>query len=441
MLISFNIKNWMSFRDEASFSMVASKERQHGDRLPKIPKYQMRLLPVSALYGGNASGKTNLFKAIEFAREFIVRGTEPEGLIPVQRFKLSESGVKEPAEFSFVLLIDEMIYEYAFSVSRTQVFEEKLTKITSRSEWVLYHRTSNGIEFDENLPDENYLEYAFRGTRDNQLFLTNAVSQKVDTFKPVHDWFKNTLKLITPRSKFAYAEQFIDENNPLYRELSGVIEKFDTGILKYGWINLPFESISLPPDLKAKVEKLLLKSSKHAVSLEGDNDEQYNFVRVGENIEARKLVTFHKSELGEIRFELNEESDGSRRVLDLLPAFIDLKMQLGESVYVIDELDRSLHTQLTRSLLEYSLASCTHATRSQLMFTTHDAMLMDQSLFRRDEMWVTERNENGESTLIPFSDFKNVRYDKDLRKSYLEGRMGGVPHINLPTLKTQQQMA
>lgn len=433
MLISLNIKNWMSFRDDASFSMVASKERQHGDRIPKVSKYQMRILPVSALYGGNASGKTNLFRAIEFAKEFIVRGTEPEGSIPVERFKLAEASLKEPAVFSFVLLVDEMIYEFEFSVSRTQVIEEKLTKITSQSETVLYHRDSGDIIFDAQFSDEKYLDYAFHGTRENQLFLTNAVSQKVETFKPVYDWFKNTLKLISPRSKFTGMDQFIDDNNPMYQELNGIITELDTGILKYGWVELSFESVSIPSEVKEDIEKWL-NNSEGTVALSGENNEQYCFKREGEEIEARKLVTFHKSDSGEARFELNEESDGSRRVLDLLPAFIDLKMNPTGSVYVIDELDRSLHTKLTRGLLEFYLGSCSNKSRSQLLLTTHDLMLMDQGLFRRDEMWVAERNKMGESILTPFSDFKNVRYDKDLRKSYLQGRMGGIPDINLSNI-------
>jgi AAA15 family ATPase/GTPase len=123
------------------------------------------------------------------------------------------------------------------------------------------------------------------------------------------------------------------------------------------------------------------------------------------------------------------ESDGSRRMIDLLPVFLDLCMPNSKKVYVIDELDRSLHTLLTRNLLEGYLSSCSPESRSQLLFTTHDVLLMDQDLVRRDEMWITERTQSGTSTITSFSEFKDVRYDKDLRKSYLQGRLGGVPRV------------
>jgi hypothetical protein len=145
---------------------------------------------------------------------------------------------------------------------------------------------------------------------------------------------------------------------------------------------------------------------------------------------AWKLVTFHqKADGSEAKFELQQESDGSRRVIDLLPAFLELSAPSSKKVYIIDELDRSLHTLLTRSLLEGYLENCSQESRCQLLFTTHDVLLMDQHLFRRDEMWVAERNASGSSRLWSFSDYKDVRYDKDIRKSYLQGRLGGIPRM------------
>ena len=118
MLIRFTLENWMSFRDQVVFSMVAGRERQHARRVPVIDRYNLKVLPVAAIYGGNASGKTNFFKALNFARALIVRGTHPDGLIPIEAFRLDRKCEKLPVRFSFEILIDEIIYEFSFVVPR-----------------------------------------------------------------------------------------------------------------------------------------------------------------------------------------------------------------------------------------------------------------------------------------------------------------------------------
>ena len=159
-------------------------------------------------------------------------------------------------------------------------------------------------------------------------------------------------------------------------------------------------------------------------------NERYIVTRKEGELRAKKLVTYHpKIDGTEIRFDIRQESDGSQRVIDLLPALLDLSSPTSKKVYVIDEIDRSLHTLLTRRLLEAYLAKCSAETRTQLLLTTHDVLLMDQQILRRDEMWVTERDADGSSNLNSFSEYKDVRYDKDIRKSYLQGRLGGIPRI------------
>ena len=190
MIISFSVENWMSFRDQATFSMIASRERQHGERVPKLGKYQTRVLPVAAIYGGNASGKTNFFEALYFAKTLVVKGTGIDSLIPIEPFRLDDEGTNRPSRFAFELLIDETIYDFSFTVTRRAVIEERLVIITSNSEKVLYDRRDGKPNFGASLAKDMFLKFAFKGTRDNQLFLTNSVSQKVDKFRPVYDWFR-----------------------------------------------------------------------------------------------------------------------------------------------------------------------------------------------------------------------------------------------------------
>jgi AAA15 family ATPase/GTPase len=154
---------------------------------------------------------------------------------------------------------------------------------------------------------------------------------------------------------------------------------------------------------------------------------------------ARRLAPIHQNERGEeIPFNFSDESDGTRRLFDLLPAFLHLEDNLPE-VFVIDELDRSLHSLLTRNLLEHFLDMRAESSQSQLVFTTHDTQLMTQDIFRRDELWVTERDQSGASKLVAFSEFKDVRKDKDIRKSYLQGRLGGIPKIRSTSLVCEDE--
>lgn len=389
MLVSFSVQNWMSFQETTVLSMVASKEKQHGERVPAVEKYRTRILPLAVVYGGNASGKTNLFKALSFIKNLVVRGSHPSSAIPVEVFLLDPKSSSEPSRFALEILVDEKIYAFSFAVTRKAVLEEKLVEVLAASEKVLYERTGSTIRFDKSLEKDQALHFVFRGTRDNQLFLTNSISQKVEHFRNVYDWFENNLHLVAPDSRFGRFERFLEDGSPTLCAMRDALAHVDTGIT-----NLEFES-----------------------------------VRLGDQL-ARKLVTFHSNSQGEsIKFGMENESDGSRRIIDLLPVFLDLCVENSHKVYVIDELDRSLHTLLTRHLLEGYLSSCAAGTRTQMLFTTHDVLLMDQDLLRRDEMWVTERSEKGGSSLTSFSDFKDVRYDKDIRKSYLQGRLGGIPRV------------
>lgn len=431
MLVSVSIENWGSFRDETTFSMVASKERQHGDRLAKIPKYEMRLLPVSSIYGGNASGKTNFFKAISFARQLIVRGTQPDASISVEPFRLNPACLQKPSRFTFQILVENTMYELSFAVTRSAIVEEKLTEIKTATEKVLYHRIDGEPHFDRSLESDPFLRFAFQGTRDNQLFLTNTVMQKGELFAPLYQWFRDQLVLIAPDSRFEPFERFLQEEHPMYPAVNEILSLLDTGIDHLGGESVPFETLPIPDALKAKLQEELQENAAVRFLSEPSNERFVISRREGE-LTAKKLVTYHRdSENKEVQFEMRHESDGSQRAVDLLPAFLDLVSHESSKVYVIDEVDRSLHSQLTRKLLEAYLKSCGASMRSQLLFTTHDVLLMDQSLFRRDEMWVAERDRTGNSSLTSFSEFKDVRYDKDLRKSYLQGRMGGMPHIVL----------
>lgn len=430
MLISFSVENWMSFRDKVTFSMVATEEDQHSNRVYQLKEFQTKVLPIAAIYGGNASGKSNFFNALAFAKELCVgiRGSLLDTTINAQPFLLSKNMSDKPSRFVFDLLIDDSVYEFSFAVTYNAVQEEKLVKINGTNETVLYHRFEGKLRhLDESIAADQFINFAFKATRDDQLFLPNSVLLNVNNFEPVVNWFKNTLEVISPDSCFGPFERFFDEDTQLYSSMSRLLPQLDTGIIHLGGEEISLKTLSLPEPLQKNIREgvsihlLDPRSKKRFVVTHQD----------GELI-AKKLVTYHKCGDGtEISFNTNQESDGSLRMIDLLPAFLELAGENAEKVYIIDEIDRSLHTLLTRSLLESYLSNCSTKTKKQLLLTTHDVLLMDQDLLRRDEIWLTERDDSGVSHLFSLSDYVDARNDKDIRKSYLQGRMGGIPQILL----------
>ena len=543
MLINFSITNWMSFRDSATLTTVASKERQHGDRLPRIKKYPLRVLPITAIYGGNASGKTNLFQAIKFAKYLIVEGTQPENLIPRDYFRLDSNSPNNPTEFVFDILVEDTVYQYSFSITSFIVVEEKLVEILSTRDKIIFHRYDGKPHFNSTLAKDNFLKFAFKGTRNNQLFLTNTVNQQIEHFKPIYDWFKYSLELIAPDDRFQPFEQFIDENDPLFNTMNQILAGLDTGITRLGNEEIKLENINISDLLKIKLQAKLKEGESVKIQKWG-RQEPIIITRKNGQLIANKLISYHRysqhekipsniniesnrrkslidsqeeipsnihqesdgreriidsspqvyyniniesggrkniidsqeeipfnidiesdkgksiidsqeeipsnihqesggrkraidSQQQEIPFNIYQESDGTKRIIDLIPVLLELINPHSKKVFIIDEIDRSLHTLLTRNLLETYLNKCSPETRSQLLFTTHDLLLMEQKLLRRDEMWITERDNSGNSTLIGFSEYDDIRYDKDIRKSYLQGRMGGIPHLLPPaTLST-----
>ncbi|MEI6242714.1 MAG: ATP-binding protein, partial [Chlamydiota bacterium] len=361
MLIRFSIENWMSFQNRASFSLIASRERQHRGHIPNIAKFKLGVLPVAAVYGGNASGKTNLFKALNFAKGLIVKGTQPYSLIAVDTFRSGNlQKIDQPAYFEFELLINETIYVLSFSVTRKIILEEKLVHISGNKEKTLYHRVSGEPNFDPSLKDDQSLLFAFKGTRDNQLFLTNSVSQKIDVFKPVYDWFKDSLELIAPDSRFEPFEQFLDEGHPLYATMNKMLPQLDTGISRLGGEEILFENLPLDETSKMNLREVLPEGATVRF-LSSLMNERFVVSRKNGELISKKLVTYHLNADGtETKFDMRQESDGSQRVIDLLPAFLEISAIQSKKVYVIDEVDRSLHTLLIRSLLEAYLSKCSN---------------------------------------------------------------------------------
>src|ERR1700690_1581742 len=195
----------MSFRDEATLDLVATREEQHADHLATLERNAIRLLPAAAIYGGNASGKSNLIKALLFAKNFIVNPPKAEASIGTKPFLLSEPTGESPTRFQFEILVGDTIYDYSFELTTKRVIKEELVRVNPNSDERVFRRIAEPDEFFlyEKASDKEAQYFAFRGTQENQLFLNNSVSQRLPEFRPIFQWFSDELTVIDPTTYFA----------------------------------------------------------------------------------------------------------------------------------------------------------------------------------------------------------------------------------------------
>jgi len=418
--------------------MVASRERQHKEHVSDFPALGLKVLPTAVLYGGNGSGKSNFFLALEFARTLILTPKNNEdATIGIEPFRLDDKSEKAPSTFAFELLIGNEVFKYSFAVTRTRVWEESLEVIKGNESVVVYSRqVVQGKDawkldyFDKlDLPKDeaDFIKFKARDTLPNQLFLNAVRGRKILITDLLNGWFKDNLELIDPKTNFKTMNFTRKGQDKLRGYCNEALNKAHTGIDKIDGEEVSFESAEIPKGLKALIKEKLDENSIFELV---NPEKRYSVFLEDGRLRCLQLVTFHRASNGKpIRFEISDESAGTQRLIDLLPAFHELLAGDSKKVFIIDELDRSLHTLLTRNLLESYLASRHKESRGQLIFTTHDGLLLDQDLFRRDEFWFIDKDETGASSLTSLSDFKDIRRDKDIRKSYLLGRFGGIPTI------------
>ena len=444
MLVQFSVENFMSFETETTFSMRASpSDTTHPDHVCE-PGHEKGgpLLRAAALYGANASGKSNLIKAIAFARNLVVEGTRYGDRLYPQPFRLSDAREK-PSRFQFIFRTEGILYEYGFVLDNERIHEEWLfgTQNTPRAkEKKFFERTTDEkgksrVEFGAGLKirgeqDKQFLQFIAQGTRGNQLLLPETAGRDVTPFMPVFEWF---IKL------FFVSPDAVENSNPSYAfartgydDYLSLLQSAGTNISKITTKKVPIdfdkEYHHLPLPKRKSIRDGLAQSRRAGGEFtyiqNAGND--LDMLAVDEEGVVSRIETIvertHKN--GEaVVFAIDEESDGTRRLLYLL-LYLKYLQQVTDAVVLIDELDRRLHTLLSRTFLQLALSGPNR--NCQLIFTTHDTNLLDLDLLRRDEIWFVEKDNGGASQLYRLAEFK-IRPDLKIEKGYLSGRFGAIP--------------
>ncbi len=436
MLIRLSAENFLSIKDNVTLLMTPGKSKVHSNHVVKGEKVSdFKVLRSSIILGPNASGKSNIAKVLKFAKDTILTPASKGSRINYQRFKLDEECLSRPSKIEIDIKHQGgKYYSYGFVFDNDRIFEEWLYEITPKTQKLIF--ISNGEEYNlsgveyNSVEDKIFLENTARSVRDNQLLLSSICNIKtdgvtsIDDLLNVIDWFENTLNIVFPDSKVADVEYKLLNNDELKEVYRKYFRIFNLGIsdVKFNKVKLE-DSKDIPEEIKSRI---IDDISDNSVALLNGGGEVYIVQKESDgHIYSSKIQFVHKSMSGtDIPFRMNEESDGTLRMVDLFPMINEL---LGNpSVYVIDEIERSLHAKMVYSIFEQFLKSSLH---NQLIATTHETQLLTQLLFRKDEIWFVNKNEDGSSNLYSMEQFK-IRFDKEIRKDYLTGIFGALPIIN-----------
>lgn len=432
MIVKAIFTNILSFDTPTEIRFTAEGAKSWPEQISKGRKRDdFPVLKTSLILGPNGAGKSNVCKCIEFIQNIAIGDFKENYLQP---FKLGKD-IKERSEISIIIKSEEKYFEYTVSFNVTQILSESLWAVNLRSRKLIFERnTTDGSSYDfsygtikggENA--KQFIEFIADGTPIDDSFLHEYIHRNgkgLDDMKIVYEWFLNKLTVIFPESKFKSLPYALSKDNEFSRRLCVLLRYFDTGVNNVKMENVDFENVRISSTEKKRLLEAFKRNPKAVIAM--DSPSMKYFFEVKDNkVHSSKLVTEHFNVMHKpVYFGLDEESDGTLRLLDILPMMMDF--QDNEAVYVIDEIDRSLHPKMTEALLEFYFKLFSPDKDTQLICTTHEAYLLDEKKLRPDQFWFIRKTKGASK----FSSMGTRRLRKIVMKSYLDGDFKAIPYFD-----------
>jgi AAA15 family ATPase/GTPase len=450
MLIRLVVNNITSFGAEREFNMLPMPRL----RTLKEHKYNIDnfdILKMASIYGANGSGKSNLVKSIYLLQQLVTEDQTSNRFAELE-FKFKGNDLQIPqvlvVEFfqdnkAFIygieilnnIIITEELYLSGLDKGDSQLIFERKTDVNTKKTII----TSPLLEKDkESQVLKSVIEKSLcKHNKTILKLLTTLENEHLDDVNIALDWFENTLEIVTPDAKPQALAHTIDTDANFKDYANDMMKSFHIGISDIVSDKKTIKEFFGEDDID-KLNKFIDKldeSPKKIISLMGNNGDEIIITKEEKEYYVKKLQIEHTGlNNKKAMFNLEEESDGTVRLLDLAPAFQDIVHK--QKVYIIDEIERSIHPLLIKELIKKF--SEDNKTNGQLIFTTHESNLLDQNIFRQDEIWFAEKDKNGSTDLYSLSDFKEHN-TIDIRKGYLSGRYGSIPFLaNLKDLNWHQ---
>jgi len=423
MLIEFSVGNFRSFRDIVTLSLVAANLKAKNPQLDNNNVFtlagQPDLLTSAAIYGANASGKSNLVKALNFMRGFVLespKATQATGTIEVDRFRLSTETESKPAHFEAVFIVDKLRYRYGFAVTPERVESEWLFVVPTIREALLFKREGDEVVLGERFREGKDI---IERTRPNALFLSVVAQFNGKIAQRVVGWFRRlgiASGLQDMSMRVFTMNQFLEGD--IQDEIIDLIKSLDLGVeelnVEKKAFGVPIKQIpdEMPQNVKDAIALLFADSDTETV---GVSTTHKKFDATGHMV-SHELFDFDA-----------HESEGTKKLFALAGPLITA-LRKGR-VLIIDEMDGRLHPLMTCAIVRLFNNLETNPRHAQLIFTTHDTNLLRNDLFRRDQIWFTEKNQQGTTDLYSLAEFK-VRNDASFQRDYIKGRYGAIPFLD-----------
>lgn len=419
MLIQFNFSNYRSFKDEVNLDMEATRITEHPNHVAEVGKE--KILKVAAIYGANASGKSNVFSAFDYMTEYVVNSFKFGGDSSIKQSKANEyrkvspflfdsKSKNEPSTFE-VFFVDNSndkykVFQYGFSLNSEEVLEEWLytkAKTSSSYKTIFYRKKGEETDYSGIKKNKDNIELALEK---ETLIVSLGAKLRIDILKTVREWFlKNEIvDFGNPGENFLRSRLLpynFDNDREVQKKVVDYFSSFDESIKDFLIIENDGESDEAEKEGTSVIIKTLHKMN--------DSDD----------MEALNLM---------------EESSGTLKMFSLYPS-IQSALELG-SLLFIDEFNSRLHPLLVRSIIQLFENPKINKNNAQLIFTTHDVWQLSNDLLRRDEIWFSEKDENGASSLYSLVEFQDkdgekIRKDESYGKNYVVGKYGAIPKLKV----------
>lgn len=435
MLIRFQVKNLYSFEEETEFNLLTNDS----EHLPHHKKHcnGVDFLRLSAIYGANASGKSNFVRAIGLLQNIVKKGKIIDE-VSDYKFKLSGEALTKPISLAIELLSNSKMYYYTLTFDQKKILNETLVEtFKDKEDRIVFERSLTNerqeIPFIEsevkNEKERMFLELLSDKllSKDELLltFLTQKYPNEYADINNVFEWFSDVLIVLNSNFKIRGIAHKFDKHDSIVKFVNTFIPTLSTGIQRIEVQKKEIQGDN--DDMKHLKDNIKDDQEQLFTNTNPDTGEEITFVmEENDKIFAKRIFTEHLDKEGhKVFFPFGWESDGTKRLLEYTPLINGVIN--AEVVFVVDEIERSIHPMMIKELIR-KISSDTSA-QGQLIFTTHESCLLDQEILRTDEIWFTQKDKGGATHMYSLSDF-NISNTANIEDGYLNGRYGGIPFLS-----------